>query len=107
MTGPCSEADASWAPNGGSLAFAPWPWNTKGPPCTNRVRILDLKTRQVTFVPGSENLLSPRWSPDGSRLLAMTAGDYSVVMFEFSVQKWIKVLGGHAGFPNWSTDGEF
>jgi hypothetical protein len=47
------ELDAGRSPDSGRIVF--------GRLGTGPIYILDLKTRQVSNVPGSENLYSPRW----------------------------------------------
>ena len=50
--------------------------------------IVDLATHQVTAIPGSENLYSPRWSPDGQYLAALPDDSKKLLLFSFKTQKW-------------------
>src|SRR5262249_1235066 len=44
-----SEGDPSWSPDGNFVAFAPWFWLEK----STGIHLLDLRTNQVTKLPGS------------------------------------------------------
>jgi Tol biopolymer transport system component len=102
----CPELDANWSPDGTQITFAPFaidPRNT----CPVVVYIMDLKTRTVSTLPGSEGLWAPRWSPDGRRIVAQTTGNSALMVYEFKTQKWselIRVSGKMLGFPQWSAD---
>ena len=61
---------------------------------------VDLRTRKVTPVPGSEGLYSPRWSPDGRYLAAfpVDSAQYPAVRFpEARVDDLVHVRRG----PRW------
>ena len=102
----CPELEANWSPDGTQITFAPFaidPRNT----CPVVVYIMDLKTRTVSTLPGSEGLWAPRWSPDGRRIVAQTTGNSALMVYEFKTQKWselIRVSGKMLGFPQWSAD---
>jgi len=70
------QADPSWSPDGESLAFGEVA-NT-GP---GAIRILDMKTHQITTLPDSQGLFSPRWSPGGRYLLAMPMDSSALELF--------------------------
>ena len=57
------EIDVSWSSDGTQLAFGRLSFvlNT----ATNGIQVVDMKTRQMSILPGSPGLFSPRWSPDG------------------------------------------
>ncbi len=105
VPGPCSEADASWAPEGSRLVFAPSP-AAVSTSCALGIRIVDLKTREVTLVPGSDHLFAPSWSSDGTRLLALTSKDLSLDLFDFSTGRWSHLLEGPVEGYTWSSDGK-
>ena len=71
------------------------------------LRVLELKTHQVSTVPGSKGLFSPRWSPDGRYIVAMPADSLSLFLFDFQTQKWSELAKARAAFPNWSRDGQY
>jgi WD40 repeat protein len=71
------------------------------------IQVLNLRTHAVAELPGSKGIFSPRWSPDGRYVAALTWGDSKLTLFDFKTQKWEKLSDGEAGFPNWSRDGKF
>jgi len=65
-------AGPQWSPDGNSVIF--FEVNDLGLDRTSRILLLDLHTRQVSALPASEGLYSPRWSPDGRYVVAITLG---------------------------------
>ncbi len=68
---------------------------------------MDLKTRTVSTLPGSEGLFAPRWSPDGRRIVAQNTSLTALMIYEFKTQKWselIRVSGKMLTYPQWSAD---
>ena len=96
------QADPAWSPDGNSLAFG---GVTSGGPTA--IQILDMKSRQITILPDSEGLFSPRWSPDGRFLVALREDSSGMMLFDFKTQKWTMLLKGLVGYPSWSRDGRF
>jgi dipeptidyl aminopeptidase/acylaminoacyl peptidase len=97
--------DASWSPDGNSLAIGTSSFMARNSK-ENAIQILDLKTRKVTFLPESAGLFSPRWSPDGTHLLAMT-GDYTKLkLYDFAAGKWEDFLNTPSAYPDWTHDGK-
>ena len=103
-----SEQDPTWSPDGSQLAFGRLSIPTAG--AEEAIFLVDLKTRQTTTVPGSEDLFSPRWSPEGRFLAAIPVNDQNKLMlFDFRTQKWsdwAKQDLGAIGFISWSQDGK-
>ena len=99
-----SGEDPAWSPSGKKIAFAPG----EGAP-SMAIYIVDLASHDVAMVPGSENLFSPRWSPNGQYLAALSRDSTKLRIFEFRTQKWSDWISeaGVIGFPNWSHDGNY
>ena len=69
--------------------------------------MLDLKTHERSTVPGSEGLFSPRWSPDGRYIAAITIDNASLRLYEGATQKWVELAKLHIGYPSWSRDSKY
>jgi Tol biopolymer transport system component len=71
------------------------------------IRVVDLKTRQVEVVPGSQGIFSPRWSPDGKYIAALSPDFTRVLLFDYATREWTTWLSEPAGavsYPAWSAD---
>jgi len=93
------QADPVWSPDGKKLIVEQDP---SGGPTV--IRSVNLTTREVSAIPGSEGLFSPRWSPDGRYLAAMNAQSTKLLLYDFKTQKWSAWTSELIGFPNWSRD---
>jgi eukaryotic-like serine/threonine-protein kinase len=99
------ELDPTWSADGKSLAFGTGIARAQRSKPTG-VHILDLATRQVKDLPDSSHLHSPRWSPDGRYLLAGTADDEKLLLYDFKLQKWQLLVDELWAYPSWTRDGK-
>ncbi len=106
-TGNHYETDPSWSPDQNSLVFGGVPWLEGVAPGSAVIRMLDLKTRQVSILSGSEGLYSPHWSPDGRYILAMSLDSPKLMLFDFRTHTWAELVSNPAAYPNWSHDGSY
>jgi Tol biopolymer transport system component len=96
--------DPYWSPDGKRISFGGGSGAATLP--SPNIHILDLETRTVTDVPDSNGFFSPRWSPDGRYLAALSVDSTKLALFDFSTQKWETVVeGGFYSWPCWSHDG--
>ncbi len=97
-----AEADATWSPDGTRITFGRLSGELS-------IYVLDLKTHQVSTIAGSKGLFSPRWSPEGQRLAALSQDSKRILLFDFKTQKWSDWINeaGAIGFPNWSSEGRY
>jgi len=93
--------DPNWSPDGSKIVFGGSFFGATA------IRVLDMKTQQVSTLPGSEGLFSPRWSPDGRRIAAMPVDQLNVVLYDFETHHWSELAKGRAGYPSWSKDGQY
>jgi eukaryotic-like serine/threonine-protein kinase len=100
------QADPTWSPDGSSLVFGGQAVTEKDAANVNAVRLLDLRTRAVTVVPGSKGLWSPRWSPRGDRLAAMSNDGNELFVYSFSTRAWTELAKASIGYPTWSRNGD-
>jgi eukaryotic-like serine/threonine-protein kinase len=98
-----SQEDANWSPDSKQMVF--------GRDDTEKatIQLLDLNSKQVSIIPDSQGLYSPRWSPDGRHLAALSFDGKKIVIFDFKPQKWSDWVSGPwtYGYPAWSRDGKY
>jgi len=96
------QADPYWSPDGSALVFgSPYASSAAG------VRIVDLKSKEVSTLADSQDMFSPRWSPDGKYIAAVRWNSQSLLLFDRNKQKWSELSQGrNVSFPNWSKDGK-
>ena len=91
---PEPKQDPDWSPHGDKIIFGSVPADHN-----SALRVLDLKNHQVSTLPGSRGLFSPRWSPDGRYIVAMPADSLSLVLFDFQTQKWSRTRESKSCIP--------
>ena len=96
--------DFNWSMDGSKIFFS------RSPSLPDiQIYILDVKTHQVSNFPGAQGLFSPRLSPDGRYLAAVTRDYKKLMVYEFATQKWSQWLDepGSVSYPRWSKDGKY
>jgi eukaryotic-like serine/threonine-protein kinase len=96
------EWDPGYSSDGGKIVFG-----ESAIESNQTIKIFDLGTRQVSPVPNSNGLFSPRWSPDRRYLVAMPYDSSKLMLFDFATQKWEELSRVACGFPNWSKNSEY
>jgi Tol biopolymer transport system component len=64
-----------------------------GNPEEAKIMLLDLKSRALTQVSGSQGLCCPRWSPDGRYVVALSADNEKLMLMDVSLlsgENWVK-----------------
>src|SRR5216684_1046456 len=108
LPGERNEVGPDWSLDGNSLVFGGAPWLEGGTSGSGAIQMLDLRTHQVSILPGSEGLFYPRWSPNARYILAVPETDWQKLMlFDFTSQKWVELLKEQIYCPTWSRDGEY
>jgi DNA-binding winged helix-turn-helix (wHTH) protein/Tol biopolymer transport system component len=96
-------SDPTWSADGNSIAYY-----SKPDGIHDELRILDTQTMKSTKLPKSEGLGSPRWSPDGKYLAALSSGFNRIMLFTFATQTWQELASGTGfGWECWSRDSKF
>jgi Tol biopolymer transport system component len=96
-----TQLDGEWSTDGRRLAFGRL--TGQGPEIT--IQIADLESGQITPVSGSKGLYSPRWSPDGRHLAALSRDGLSLLLYDFASQRWRSLVQGtFVSYPAWARD---
>jgi Tol biopolymer transport system component/DNA-binding winged helix-turn-helix (wHTH) protein len=97
-------ADPGWSSDGKSLVFGREPDSMGKESGSHAIQILHLDTMKAEIVPGSEGMFSPRWSPDGRWIAALTLDQKSLMLYELSQKHWKELARTSAADPIWSAD---
>lgn len=74
-------------------------------PEEGQIKLLDIKTGQVSTIPGSKGLVLPVASPDGRYVSSGTVDGKKLRLYDFSTQAWQEfVPQDGVGLTEWSTD---
>jgi DNA-binding winged helix-turn-helix (wHTH) protein len=95
-------ADATWMPDNKSIVFGPW---SNGE--ARGIKVLDLNTNEVSPLPGGTEMWSPRTSPDGRYIAALSQRESKMMLFDTRTQKWEELSECYSGYPSWSRDSKF
>jgi eukaryotic-like serine/threonine-protein kinase len=92
----------SWSPDGNSIVFH----DTTGSG-TGAVKIVNLKTLQVTVISDVKDVFLPVCSPDGRYLSATSVDGQKLMLFDFTNRKWFDLVKMNVGFADWSKDSKY
>jgi Tol biopolymer transport system component/DNA-binding winged helix-turn-helix (wHTH) protein len=109
------QADPTWTPDGKSIVFGRFSRSEPDQPVLplqdpgrQEIDQLDLNTGRITVIPLSEGFFSPRLSPDGRYIAALSSGFTELMLFDTRTQNWSKLLQGNSlAFNFWSHDGKY
>jgi DNA-binding winged helix-turn-helix (wHTH) protein/Tol biopolymer transport system component len=106
LPGADSESFPDWSPIDDQLiVFSGSPFEPENPgPAA--LRLLDLRTKRVTAIPGSDGLFGARWSPDGRSIVALRLDFSKLMLLDVASGRWEELASGVLHFANWSRDGQ-
>src|SRR3954471_9592350 len=99
---PSQQLDPNFSPDGTKIIFG---GESNDP--SSAIRILDLASGQISTLPMSEGLYSPRWSPDGRFVSAFSADSKTLLLFDSDTKKWTELANGSLSWLNWSHDSRY
>jgi DNA-binding winged helix-turn-helix (wHTH) protein/Tol biopolymer transport system component len=97
-------ADPQWSADGSEIVFgreADLMGKEIGP---HDIRLLDLRSHQILPLLGSMDLFSPRWSPNGLWIAALSRDQARLMVYSMRERTWKTLFAGSAADPVWSTD---
>ena len=74
-----------------------------------RLMLLNLKSHAVTEIADSKGICCPRWFPDGRWVIALSADNQKLLLFDVAAQKWRQLAdkAGAFGYMTWSLDSKY
>ena len=93
--------DPAWMPDGKSIVLT---LSNLGP-TGQGISLLDLQSGKTRDLPGAERLFSPRVSPDGKSIAAISIDSQTLMLFDVASQRWTELVHMPIGYPSWSHDG--
>jgi Tol biopolymer transport system component/predicted Ser/Thr protein kinase len=102
-----NQVDPAWSADGKRIAFGRISFVGSNEKLA--IQIVDISTNQVSVIPGSEGLFSPRWSSDGRYLAALPEDSKKLMRFDFKSEKWSDWINEAEaiGYPTWSKEGNY
>src|ERR1035438_10436035 len=95
----------TWSPDGKFLVYGNVFCQASHSCAIHRI---DLSTGKVNTLPGSEGLMTARWSPDGRYVSAMQPERHELLLFDVRSAKWRKLANSMTGADlSWSPDSRF
>jgi hypothetical protein len=96
-----SGTDTIWSGDGNRILLSQEESSQRG------LRILRLDTGELSPVPGSERLFSPRWSPGETQILALEISTFKPYILETTKAEWRPLSEQRIGYPEWSRDAKY
>jgi Tol biopolymer transport system component len=96
--------DPSWSADGQSIVFGRVTDLMGKENGARNLQILNLANRQITPVPGSDELFSPRWSPDGRYIAALSLDQRRLLLYNVAAHIWSTLASTSVADPVWAAD---
>lgn len=107
VRGAAAGFDPNWLPDGKSIVLT---LNDPSDRTDSGISVVDVASRKATQIPGSTGYFSPRCSPDGKYILAISKDSMRLVLFDWATKQWRDLVGeevGAKGYPSWSHDSQY
>jgi eukaryotic-like serine/threonine-protein kinase len=103
LAAPHNEVAPDWWPDGKSIVFNDFPRSDEKLP---GLKVLDLDTRKISIMPGSEGFYVPSWSPDGKYMVAMAQNPSRMMLYSAQSGAWnlLQKFEVPWGYWIWSGD---
>jgi eukaryotic-like serine/threonine-protein kinase len=100
---PKGEVAPAWWPDGKAIAFNDFPRAGGKLP---GIRVVDLATRKISIMQGSEGFYVPSWSPDGKYMVAIAQNPSRMMLYTAQTSAWkeLKRFDVPWGYWVWSID---
>ena len=101
-----NEADPDWSADGKTIVFGRLPELMAEESQPKAIYLVDTDTKRVQQLPGSEGLFSPRWSPDGRYIAALSLDQTKLMLYDTATKTWRMLAQENIADPVWSHDGK-
>ncbi len=105
-----NQIDPNWSPDGQTIIFGQPPRYFTQPELLRAIYSYSLETNTLAKLPGTDGWFSPRLSPDGRQLLALTIDEHKLGLYDMTSQQWRTLVDEsqhRVGNPFWSPDGKW
>ncbi len=89
------ERIGTWSPDGNSLVF-----DSRTSVSSREIRQLNLVDTKTVSLPGGMKMFSPRWSPDGRYIAALSLDSQQLNIFDLTNQQWKELIRTSACVSN-------
>jgi Tol biopolymer transport system component len=107
VPGQRNEDGPSWSPDGNSVAFGYLTFLETEDFGPTAIQLVDLRTRRISTLPGSQGLYSAVWSPDGAYIASEAHRNRKLVLFDLASNIRTDLLNSYEDFFCWSRDGKY
>ena len=94
----------SWSADGKSIYFSDFPY--PGDEFKQGLKMFDVATRKITWVPDTKTFHVASWSPDGKWMVAIATPPLRFVLYSAETGKWTDLMKmqNDWGFWTWDPD---
>ncbi|MDE1175693.1 MAG: winged helix-turn-helix domain-containing protein [Edaphobacter sp.] len=100
-------ADPTWSPDGKTIVVGQGPDLMGKDAAPRTIQMLDVKSHQLTTLPDSRGLFSPRWSLDGLYIVALSLDQKQLRLYDVAKKQWRVLSNRSAADPVWSEDSKW
>jgi serine/threonine protein kinase/Tol biopolymer transport system component len=99
------EADPTWSPDGTTLAVGHSGFGSD----VALIELFNLKTHEISQLPGSDGFFGPRWSPDGRYIVALSQDGSKLMLCNVKDHRWrqLDMKVNSFGYLAWSHDSAY
>jgi serine/threonine protein kinase/Tol biopolymer transport system component len=99
--------EPGWSSDGRSILFGFYPVPEGVQTNALSIQSVELKTGQISTLPGSEGLCRPRPSPDGRFVSAVSGDSRAIMLFSNATKQWTQLAQLVVNAIAWSRDSQY